>query len=442
MSDERVATVSAERTGKVISSLRRVVSTGEYSELVALTIPPGGEMPEETHDGSDQAVFIVEGRGEATLNGRAEPADEHDAVFIPAGTRHSIKNSGVRDLKMFLVYSPPLENDAGVGSRGPGTRNFYAIAQSTTLSDSDQSGNDLRPFPGSIKWSRWKSTTLRNVLYATDLTTLSDMVLPYAISIARHFRSTLLVAHVVNSDGYGLMAPDVKARVSTGVKEAAALQIAGLMRSTSLNGVQYEPVVGEGAIVDTLLDIARQRSVDLIVLGTRGRRGLDQLLLGSVAEKLFRLATCPVLTVGRSTPHFNADADSLDHILYPMELSADVPEAAAHALSIAKAYDANLTFLNVIERPVTSEDERAWINVAAQHWFHDKVAPDLGLGERVQFVQKFGDPAAAILQCAKQAGADLIVMNVHGAHPIVAGHLPGIAYRVVTEAPCPVLTIR
>ena len=134
--------------------------------------------------------------------------------------------------------------------------------------------------------------------------------------------------------------------------------------------------------------------------------------------------------------------EPVKHILYPMELSEDVPQAAAHALSIAKAYDAELTLVNVIEHSMTSPEERAWINVAAEHWFEDKVAPELGLGEKVHFVQKFGDPAAAILQCAKQTGADLIVMNVHGAHPAVAGRIPGIAYRVVTAAPCPVLTIR
>ena len=325
MSIEPVATVSAERTGKVNPGWRRVVSTGAYSELVALTIPPGGETGEETHDDSDKAVFIVEGRGEAILNGRAEPAGEHDAVFIPAGTTHNIKNSGVQDLKMFLVDSPPLDTDAGIPARGPGTRNFYAIAQSMPLSDSDPSETEPRPFPGSIKWSSWKSITLRNVLFATDLTTTSEVALPYAVSIARHFRSSLLVAHVVNSDGYGLMAPDARARVLASVKEAAVLEIAGLMRSTSPSGVQYEAVVGEGSIVDTLLDIARQKTVDLIVLGTRGRRGLDQLLLGSVAEKVFRLATCPVLTVGPSTPSFTRSRNSLKHILYPMELSADVP---------------------------------------------------------------------------------------------------------------------
>lgn len=442
MSIEPVATVSAKTPRKANPCWHRVVSTGANSELAALTIPPGEETGEETHDENDETVFIVEGRGEAILNGRAEQAGEHDAVFIPAGTTHNIKNSGVQDLKIFLVDSPPLGTDAGAATRGPGTRNFYAIAQSMPLSGSDPSETELRPFPGSIKWSSWKSITLRNVLFATDFSATSDAALPYAVSIARHFRSSLLVAHVVNSEGYGLMAPDAMASVLSGVKEAAALRITELLRSAYSEEVRYQAVVEEGAIVDTLLEMVRQKAIDLIVLGTHGRRGLDQLLLGSVAEKVFRLATCPVLTVGPSAPPFTPDAEPLKHILYPMELSADVPQAAAHALSIAKAYDAELTLVNVIEQSMTSPEERAWINIAAEHWFEDKVAPELGLGEKVHFVQKFGDPAAAILQCAKQTGADLIVMNVHGAHPAVAGRFPGIAYRVVTEAPCPVLTIR
>lgn len=95
----------------------RFASTTEYSALVAITIPPGKEAGEETHDNNDQALFIVEGRGEAILNGHAEPAGEHDAVFIPAGTAHNINNSGVENLKMFVVYSPPLDADAAAAAR-------------------------------------------------------------------------------------------------------------------------------------------------------------------------------------------------------------------------------------------------------------------------------------------------------------------------------------
>jgi quercetin dioxygenase-like cupin family protein len=73
MNIDSVSAGSAKVTGKTNPSLRKVVSTGDYSELVAITLPPGGEIGEEAHD-SDQAVFIVEGRGEAILHGRAEPS--------------------------------------------------------------------------------------------------------------------------------------------------------------------------------------------------------------------------------------------------------------------------------------------------------------------------------------------------------------------------------
>jgi hypothetical protein len=109
---------------------------------------------------------------------RAEPAGEYDAVFIPAGTAHNIKNSGVEDLKMFVVYSPPLDDDAGTPARSWGTKNFYAIAQSVPLTMSDQSEANIRPFPGGIKWSTWKSTKLENLLFATDFSATSETALP------------------------------------------------------------------------------------------------------------------------------------------------------------------------------------------------------------------------------------------------------------------------
>ncbi len=93
------------------------------------------------------------------------------------------------------------------------------------------------------------------------------------------------------------MAHDALAQVLTGVKKVAALKIAEAMRSDYPEGVPYQAIVEEGSIVDKLLDIVQQKNIDLVVLGTHGRRGLD-LMLGSVAAKIFRLALCPVLTVG------------------------------------------------------------------------------------------------------------------------------------------------
>jgi len=66
-----------------------------------------GELGEEAHDHGDEILFIVEGKGEVILDGRAEPARRHDAIFVTAGQLHNLRNTGHGDLKLVAVYSPP-----------------------------------------------------------------------------------------------------------------------------------------------------------------------------------------------------------------------------------------------------------------------------------------------------------------------------------------------
>jgi nucleotide-binding universal stress UspA family protein len=260
------------------------------------------------------------------------------------------------------------------------------------------------------------------------------------------------------------MAPEAAAEVLTGVKELAALKIAGLMKSNYRGDVPYQAIVQEGAIDDTLLEIVERKGVDLVVLGTHGRRGLDQLMLGSVAEKVFRLARCPVLTVGPNVTPFTPEAPPFKHILYPMELSADVPDAAAHARTIVKNYDAELTFLNVIKHSLTTSDERAWINMAAQHWFDviaklpespyldaqmarvhlkDLITPQFDFASTWEAAVELGSPADMILKVATDKASDLIIIGARGAGALarLATHFGSIAHKVVAHAVCLVLTV-
>lgn len=418
---------------------RKIVATGAHSQLMAITIPAGTETGEEVHNGSDQAVFVVEGTGEAILNGRVESAGEHDAIFIPAGTVYNFKNPGAADFKLFLACSPPIVSEAVPRERS-GPVNFYAIAQSSRMTD-EGDAQVPQAFPGGIKWTSWKSPALRNVMFATDFSPASHAALPYAISIARHYRSNLHVAHIITPDVSGLIAPRLIDRIRSDLKAAATEKLEELIRSAGVGDLNHEFVVAEGVVGDALVGIIRTRDIDMVVLGTHGRRGLRKLVLGSVAAEVFRLAPCSVLSVGLNAAEAPSEPLELNHIVYPMELRGDVIKTAGYAISIAKEYNAALTFLNVIEEPSMSRDEKGWINVTAEHWFEDKIAPQLGIAE-ADFVQKFGDPAAAILQCAAEQSADLIVMNIQGTHPLVAGLVPGVAHRVVAEASCPVLTIR
>ena len=89
------------------SSFRRVLVTGQNSQVVLMSVPPGGEIGEEVHDHVDQVLVFVTGTGEAILGGDRSPVGPGRLAFVPAGTRHNFVNSGHEDLKLYTVYAPP-----------------------------------------------------------------------------------------------------------------------------------------------------------------------------------------------------------------------------------------------------------------------------------------------------------------------------------------------
>jgi mannose-6-phosphate isomerase-like protein (cupin superfamily) len=87
-------------------AFRQVLETGEHAQLVVMTIQPGEEIGEETHEG-DQVLFFVEGEGEAILEGESSPVGPGDYTFVPAGTLHNFVNTGSEPLRLLTTYAPP-----------------------------------------------------------------------------------------------------------------------------------------------------------------------------------------------------------------------------------------------------------------------------------------------------------------------------------------------
>lgn|SRR5574338_286982 len=103
-STESVNILAAARSN---DAFRRVVLTGEHEQVVVMTIPPGGEIGEETHPDTDQVLMFVEGRAEAQLDGRSSEVGTDDLVLVRAGTRHNFLNRGDSSLRLITIYSPP-----------------------------------------------------------------------------------------------------------------------------------------------------------------------------------------------------------------------------------------------------------------------------------------------------------------------------------------------
>lgn len=96
------------------ADFRRVLTTGPHAQLVVMSIAAGSEIGEEVHDDVDQVLGFVDGSGETVLDDVPSRVGAGDLVFVPAGTKHNVRNIGGGDLKLFTVYAPPEHPDGTV----------------------------------------------------------------------------------------------------------------------------------------------------------------------------------------------------------------------------------------------------------------------------------------------------------------------------------------
>jgi mannose-6-phosphate isomerase-like protein (cupin superfamily) len=95
------------KRAKANSYFREVLSTGPNSQVVVMSIPPGGHIGSEVHPDVDQVLVFVQGEGEAILDGQKSVIAVNRLVHVPAGTRHNFVNTGKADLRLYTIYAPP-----------------------------------------------------------------------------------------------------------------------------------------------------------------------------------------------------------------------------------------------------------------------------------------------------------------------------------------------
>ena len=148
---------------------------------------------------------------------------------------------------------------------------------------------------------------ITRVLVPTDFSAASDAALTYARSLARQFGASIHLVHVFEDpftsgafvgDGTVMMPLDLRQTLEGAAREQLTARHAEHVGTLPLSSTDL--LMGSPA--RRIVEHAKETNADLIVMGTHGRGGLEHLLLGSVAEKVIRTASCPVLTVREPTP--------------------------------------------------------------------------------------------------------------------------------------------
>lgn len=276
------------------------------------------------------------------------------------------------------------------------------------------------------------SDGLKTIVVATDLHGQCAAALEYAGKLARAYGARIVLAHGADPLDYAdveALPGRVLGKLSPPAREVLDKLSGDLLRE----GIHSHSEIRQGAVVDMLLDVARQYAADLLVIGTEGREGAGPVVVGALAEQLVRRSPCPVLAVA-------ADWNAGKHrptpggpVLLAIERNEAGPAAAAAAYSLAETFQRQLFLLHVR----TAAEVLAFLNPC------DTRLEDFGIHPTgkvaVHCLVKDGTPADAVEHAIKRHHPSILVAGVKRASETPGPH--GTAFALLARSRVPVLCV-
>lgn len=273
---------------------------------------------------------------------------------------------------------------------------------------------------------------VRNVLAATDLTESNLPALRYARLFGDRFGAHVTIVYCdpivypVSSPEALFIAPppehyqELRAQVARHVAEVMA-------------GRPYEVVVTTGDAIPAILETAEERSADLVVMGSHCRHGWRRALIGSISSGVLHGSHCPVLTVATQVAPGPSRPLEVTKVLCPVNFSDVARDALRAASRIAEIFSAELVVVHVAEPgEATAVDEQT-----VRRW----VAPELQAVCSFHELLVRGTAAERVLDCADDAGADLLVIGAQHKLFRDATIIGTTSERLIRFSSCPVLVV-
>lgn len=292
----------------------------------------------------------------------------------------------------------------------------------------------------------------KRIVCPTDFSDASRAALAHAIGLAQWGGAEITIVHaspIVPLAGIELAVAVSMASANPTTWGVLLDDLAEFAEPARAAGLDVHTALVEGDAVHEILGMAEAVSADLLVMGTRGRSGLNRWLLGSVTESVLRRAACPVVTVAAAAGSSKRDG-LFETIVCPLDLRGASQATLRFALALAREERASLTLLHVVDAPDSEVDFNAHFEVPehralladdARRRLEKAVPAEARSRCKVSEVVTVGTPAREILRIAQERRADLIVMGARGPNPIDALFFGSTARGVVRDAACPVLTL-
>lgn len=276
--------------------------------------------------------------------------------------------------------------------------------------------------------------TIRNIAIATDFSPWSDRATQHGLLVARQYGAFVHILHAVRRSEFWLV-PDMLVPLDTFAEQDSENLIARLRAKHSLDNLDYRCWNLDGE-VPVLADFVREHEIDLMVLGTRGRRGISKLLMGSVSEEISGCVPCPVLTVGPWSRRAAAKLE-LKNVLFATDLSSRSTAAMPYVTAAARMWGAGIHVLHVCSGDSHDCEQRMEACTNSL-----RALAGIHPGPSIRSHVMPGEPSSAILEFARQNEDGVIILGLANDRSVYGSHPLPHTYRIVCEALCPVLSVR
>ena len=293
--------------------------------------------------------------------------------------------------------------------------------------------------------------SIKKILVPYDFSPFSREALGFSARLARLTGAELHVMHVEMLHGASLVetpSEPVKGEVLHKRVEEENEDLQSLLGDCMIVYAVWRDIAPGPSIVH----YADRNDIDVIIMGTHGRKGFRRFLLGSVTEEVVRHAECPVLTI----PERNSEGDNpltIKRILVPTDFSKHSKEALIYAKALAALLDARLDLLHVVHLPsrVTFYDTGlfsvyeyqsevdTYAHDELQEFFDNSYGPEVN---DVVFSVEYDLEPDGIVKYAEENKSDLVVMGTHGRTGMSRFLLGNVTAKTIRRLPCPAFVVR
>jgi nucleotide-binding universal stress UspA family protein len=280
--------------------------------------------------------------------------------------------------------------------------------------------------------------TFDRLLVATDFSVASQAAFRTAVDTAIALRSSLVVLHVfVAADGDTTNSSEARA-----LFEQRRQALEELRQQAEAAGVNCEAILGKGAAIQTILQTIAKKKIDLTIMGTSALHGLERIVFDSTTEAVLRQAPCPVLTVGPRAEKSEKALQSVGPVVFATDFHFTTIHAIRFAACFSQLTASPLHCLHVMPRTLEACTQCQVVPGIMAEALQQLAAESGVVVEVPVCATTYGsEVSTAVVDYARQQKAKLIVLGVRRAS-LAASHTHlHIAYRIITEAPCPVLTM-